>query len=109
MVRAIIKRVHTRALGSELLANPFVDFADQLLREIALPHTRLVGYHDHGQARLVQLSHRRSGPWEQAQTVNVVDVTNLFRHRAIAVEEDGPTLRGAGGSSVLHGRSEFGV
>ena len=78
MVWAIIKCVHLRALGSELLANSFVDAVDELFGEVALPDARLVGHYDHRHPGFVQLSYRGSGPREQPQTVNVVDVTHLF-------------------------------
>ena len=90
MVRTVVEAVDAAAAR----VHPFVDDLVRAVNELLLIHAaadaRLVGDDDDGEAGAVQQADGVDGEGEEDEPLEPIEVSRLFEHRAIAIEEDGP-------------------
>ena len=87
LVRAKINSVNPSAARGKLRNHFFVDLLHEGFRKNIARHSRLVGDHDDGNVRQVQLTDGVRRERKNPQAVNVVDVPHFLADGAIAVQE----------------------
>ncbi len=87
-VRAVIDRSEMRTRRSQLLCHLLVNSVHRGLVKKTTAHTRLIGYDDHRQIRIVQFSNGPCRERKHTKLPHIIQVANVFRNRPVAIEKN---------------------
>src|SRR5919106_6870922 len=88
MMRAVVNCVEPRRFILKIARESIVNLVNQVFRKVTARDSRLVCYHNRQPTSLVQNPDRFRGIRKQSKTRRVIDVPDLFRNCAIAIDED---------------------
>ncbi len=88
-MRAKINCVDPRAARGQFRNHFLVDLVHQRFRKNISRDSRLIGDHDDGNLRLIQLADGLGSEWKNLQAVDVIDVTHFLANGAVAIQKHG--------------------
>jgi hypothetical protein len=93
-MRAVVNCIQMRPGGGELLRQELMYGVHLQFREVPSSDPRLIGHHDYRQPHFIQAANSSRDKGKHTKTAGILQVTNFFGDRSVAVEKNRRTRRG---------------